>query len=228
MPRSRTPRPAATGAAPHCGRRHRGNRSRSRGRTRASSELARRPVEAQRRGRHVAVDRKARPGQRAPRPAGTRFIRARASAKRERSRRDHLVIGHQMMAERHRLGGLEMGEARHHRIGMLARPRDQRLLQRRQPAHPPASIASRTHRRKSVATWSLRLRAVCSRPAGPADHLGFRRALGGHVDVFERQILGHALRRHIRRRRARVRPVISAASSAETMPCAAEHGDMRP
>src|SRR5690606_21860684 len=30
------------------------------------------------------------------------------------------------------------------------------------------SIASRTHRRKSVATWSLRLRAVCRRPAaGP-------------------------------------------------------------
>ena len=31
---------------------------------------------------------------------------------------EHLHIGEEMVAERHGLGGLKMGEARHHRIGM--------------------------------------------------------------------------------------------------------------
>ena len=37
-----------------------------------------------------------------------------------------------MMAERHRLRGLQMGEAGHHGRGMLQRPRHQRMLERRQ------------------------------------------------------------------------------------------------
>ena len=45
-------------------------------------------------------------------------------------------------------------------------------------------MAPRTHRRKSVATWSLRERAVCRRPAGVADQFGQAR-LDIHMDVFE-------------------------------------------
>ena len=69
------------------------------------------------------------------------------------------------MAEGHRLRGLQMGEAGHDRVGMGLAPS--------RPAPSAAacswpsisSIASRTQSRKSVATWSLRERAVCSRPA---------------------------------------------------------------
>ncbi len=42
---------------------------------------------------------------------------------------DHLDIGHQMVAEGHRLGDLEMGEAGHHRIGFGFGTVEQRLLQ---------------------------------------------------------------------------------------------------
>ena len=50
------------------------------------------------------------------------------------------------------------------------------------PSRPIAGLA--THRRKSVATWSLRERAVCSRPAaGPISSREPR--LDVHVDVFE-------------------------------------------
>ena len=53
-------------------------------------------------------------------------------------------------------------------VGMLVGAGDQRALQRRRAPQSTSSIASRTHSRKSVATWSLRERAVCSRPAaGP-------------------------------------------------------------
>ena len=73
-----------------------------------------------------------------------------------------------MMAERYRLRDLEMGEAGHHRLGMLLGALDQDPLQGRGWPRPLHRMPMRTHSRKSVATWSLRDRAVCSRPAaGP-------------------------------------------------------------
>ncbi len=73
-----------------------------------------------------------------------------------------------MMAEGHRLGDLQMGEAGHHRVGMGLGLIDQRRLQIRASPRSMRSIAPRTQSRKSVATWSLRERAVCRRPAaGP-------------------------------------------------------------
>jgi hypothetical protein len=135
-------------------------------------------------------------------------------AKRPAVAAEHLDIGQQMVAEGHRLGRLQMGEAGHDGRGV-------RLGLGQQPAAAPSSWAiersqaSRTQRRKSVATWSLRERAVCSRPAGrrsarfsrastfmwmssnsvaeregPGDHLGaiVARPLG---DLFRRIRLGN-------------------------------------
>jgi hypothetical protein len=78
-----------------------------------------RPVKAQRlrggvRGRSESRCRPA-----PPRPAGTVHPRARIGKARGRAR--HLVIGHQVMAQRHRLRGLQMGEAGHDAVGMFAR-----------------------------------------------------------------------------------------------------------
>ena len=80
-------------------------------------------------GGGVAVDRKARPrqrrrAQRALARPPVRIDEARAVACR------HFVIGHEVVTQRHRLRGLQVGEARHDAAGMLLRPRDQSDLQR--------------------------------------------------------------------------------------------------
>ena len=68
----------------------------------------------------------------------------------------------------------------------------------------PRRIASRTHSRKSVATWSLRERAVCSRPAA-APISSPSRFSTRHVDVLELELARARRRAHIRRRSGRVR-----------------------
>ena len=132
----------------------------------ASSELRIGRVEAELLRRRVAVDRKGGAGERRG-PSGHSLSRRRASAKRPAVAGQHLDIGEAMMAEGHGLGRLEMGEARHDGRGMRRAP------WRRAPAAARAS-RHRAHRwcrarysRKSTATWSLRDRAVWSRPAGP-------------------------------------------------------------
>jgi hypothetical protein len=65
---------------------------------------------------------------------------------------EHFDIGEQMMAEGDRLGRLQMGEARHDGAGVRRRLVDQGLLQAPRNCASRASIVSRTHRRKSVAT----------------------------------------------------------------------------
>jgi hypothetical protein len=57
----------------------------------------------------------------------------------------HLVIGHQVMAQSHRLRGLQMGEARHHAVRMFPGARDQR------PAAPSAPLPPRRSRRAPTA-----------------------------------------------------------------------------
>ena len=129
--------------------------------------VGRRPVEAERLGGHVAVDRKRGAGERGG--AERAFVQPLARVgKAAAVARRHLDIGQQMMAEGHRLRRLQMGEARHHRAGMLQRLARRARADKPASAASSASMASRTHSRKSVATWSLRERAVCSRPAaGP-------------------------------------------------------------
>ena len=63
-----------------------------------------RPVEAERQRGRLAVDRKAGAGQRGG--AERAFVEPRAGVGEARAvAAQHLVIGHQMVAERHRLGG---------------------------------------------------------------------------------------------------------------------------
>ena len=100
-------------------------------------------------------------------PSGHSFSRAPAVGEPAAVARQHLDIGEQMVAERDGLRRLQMGEARHRVGGVLAARSASARITSASCASSP-SIASRTQRRKSVATWSLRLRAVCSRlPASP-------------------------------------------------------------
>ncbi len=90
--------------------------------------VCRRPVEAQRRSGRRAVDRER--GARKSGGAERRFVHpAPTIGKPPAVAPDHFHIGHQVVAQRHRLGDLEMGEARHHRIGFGLGAIDQRLLQ---------------------------------------------------------------------------------------------------
>ena len=175
-------------------------------------------------GGRLAVDREAGAGQR--RRAQRAFVQPRPRVGEAAAvARQHLVIGHQMMAERHRLARLQMGEARHDRRGMLLGAVEQRVFERVDPRRAPRRSPSRTHSLKSVATWSLRERAVCSRPAaGPISSA--EAMLDMHVDVLERRILGELAAPHIPRRSRRAPASIAAASSAEMMPCCAEHRGM--
>ena len=91
-----------------------------------------------------------------------------------------------MMPERHRLRGLQMGEARHHGAGMFQRPLDQRMLERGQRriglVDRVADIEAEIGRDLVVA----RARGV--QPSrGRADQLG-KPALDVHVNVFERAL----------------------------------------
>ena len=100
-----------------------------------------------------------------------------------------------MVTERHRLRGLQVGEAGHHRVGMLLRPRQQRVLQRDKRhadlvdriAHPQAKVG-----RDLVVAAARGVETAGDR----ADPVGEPR-LGQHVDVFQRQVVRHAVCRVI-------------------------------
>ena len=106
--------------------------------------------------------------------------------------RRHLDIGQQVMAEGHRLRGLQMGQAGHHRAGVLQRLLGQRPLEGGERriervdliAHPQAEIG----RHLVVA----RARGV-QPPGGGADQFG-KPALHVHVDVFQRALEGELAR----------------------------------
>ena len=90
--------------------------------------IGHRVVEAERLRGRVAVDRKRRAGK--GRGTQRRFIEPLARIRKAAAvARGHLDIGEQMMAERHRLRGLQMREARHHGCRMFARARHQRALE---------------------------------------------------------------------------------------------------
>ncbi len=91
--------------------------------------VSRRPVEAERGRSRIAVDRERGAGQR--RGAERAFIEAPpAIGETAAVAANHFDIRHQVMAERHRLGDLQVGEARHNRRRVGFRLIEQRRLQR--------------------------------------------------------------------------------------------------
>ena len=97
-------------------------------------------------------------------PSGDSLRRAARVGKAAAVARRHFHVSQQMVAEGHRLRGLQMRQPRHHRAGMLQRLASPARADRPASAASSASMQSRIHSRKSVATWSLRERAVCRRP----------------------------------------------------------------
>ena len=88
------------------------------------------------------------------------------------------------------------------------------------------SIAARSHRRMSVATWSLRERAGVQPLAGVADEIGQPLLdIEMHVLEVERPLERAAL--DLRRGSAASPRSIAARSSAERMPHAVQHARMR-
>jgi hypothetical protein len=146
-----------------------------------------RPVEAEGGGGHAAVDREGGAGEggRAERafvqpPA--RIGEAAAVA------RQHLDIGEQVMPERHRLGGLQMGEARHDGGRVFGRAVGQR-------AHQLAHLAVETVDRVAhpEAEIGRHLVVAAARGVQPAPGLADARDQPGldiGVDVLERGIEG--------------------------------------
>ena len=98
------------------------------------------------------------------------------------------------MAEEHRLRLLQVGVAGHEHVQVRLGLLDHGRLQRRPaPVQRRPSRRSR-YRRRSVATWSLRQRPVCSLPATGAHQLA-QAPLDGGVDVLiaGRELEGAAL-----------------------------------
>ena len=126
--------------------------------------VRRRAVEAERLRGRLAVDRERGAGKR--RRAERRFVQPLAAIGEAAAvARKHLDIGEEMMAEGDRLRALQMREARHHRVGMSLGLLGQRRSAARCSWPSISSMAFRTQSFRSVATWSLRERAVWSRPA---------------------------------------------------------------
>ena len=138
-------------------------------------------VEAERRGGRVAIDRKRGAGER--RCTERRLVEpAPAIGEAAAVAADHLDIGHQMMAEGHRLGDLQMSIAGHHRGGFRLGPVDQRLLQL---AHCPIEALDRAaHPQPQIGRDLIvaRTRGVQA-PRRRPDQLGEAR-LDVHVNVL--------------------------------------------
>ncbi len=102
--------------------------------------------------------------------------------------RRHLHIGEQMMAERHRLRRLQMGEARHHGGGVLERLLGERALI---GGERGIDLVDRVaHPQPEIGRDLVVARARGMQPAGRRpDQLG-EPALDIHVDVLERALEG--------------------------------------
>ena len=149
----------------------------------AVERVARRLAEAERLGRHVAVDRKAGAGQRCR--TERRFVHALdrvADARKVAA--EHLDIGHAVMAEGDRLRRLQVGEARHDgRRHALRRESGRRRSapstpRRREAAHPSPRGGNRPRpgRCASGRCAGAPPRGRSVRPAAPRHSCGCLRA----------------------------------------------------
>ena len=88
---------------------------------------------------------------------------------------EHPHVGEQVVAEVDRLGALQVRVARQRPVEVALGGVDERRHERRRRRRRPPVRASRVKSATSVATWSLRERAVCSRPpTGPASSVSRR------------------------------------------------------
>ena len=92
-------------------------------------------------------------------------------------------VGQQVVREVDRLGALQVGVAGHRPVEVALGQVDQRAHQASAAAPVPARLWARTSIATSVATWSLRERAVCSRAPASPDDLG-EPPLDRHVHVL--------------------------------------------
>ena len=172
--RSRTPRSttararrrAATGASRRSPRRRGSRATKSRletasiefGDDAGEAQLARRPS-----SRSVS---KFTPAS-APAPSGSSAAGVDTAAKRARSRSEHPDVGEQVVAEVDGLRALKVRVARHRPVEVRS-ARASSDLDQRAERRARAGGGARTNSAMSVATWSLRERAVCSLPADRA------------------------------------------------------------
>ena len=149
----------------------------------AVERVRRRPVEAKRRGGLEAVDRERGAGQR--RGAERVLVEAPARVLEAAAvTADHLDIGEQMVAESHRLGALQMGEARHHLAGMgegLVGERHLQLAQRR--VHRVDRVA---HPELEIGRHLVVARAGGVQPSGGVADQFLQARFDVEVDVLER------------------------------------------
>ena len=182
-------------------------------------------LEAELAGDPLAVDRERRSGER--RAAERQAVDAPADIRQPLEvPRQHRVVRHQVMAERHRLRDLQVREARHDRVAVLVRQVEQRVAQRQDQLRVNRSIAPRSHSRTSVATWSLRERRRVQSLAGVTDALG-EPALDVEVHVLEIERPFEAAGLDVRGDARRGRRSIAARSFWSMIALRGEHSRMR-
>ena len=111
----------------------------------------------------------------APEPSGIAIVDPAANVEADRVALEHPEVGEQVVAEVDRLGALQVRVAGHPPVavglGELEQPRHQGA----RPARAARAARPRTNSARSVATWSLRERPVCSLPpSGPTSSVSRR------------------------------------------------------
>ena len=154
----------------------------------AVETVRRRAVEAERIGSPFAVDREASSRERCTAQRTLVHPHPRVREARDVAP-EHLVIGHEVMTQRHRLRDLQVREARHHGFGMLFGTLDEHALQSADPV-------DRLVRGVANPQPEIGCDLVVARPRGVqpsrrgADEFA-QPVLDGHVDVLELEPLGH-------------------------------------